>query len=483
MKTAKPILLLVICTCLALGLIIFCGRALPEAPDSNAATTSVPTTAVPAPEAPTYSYSSAAAQLLAAPDLAYSYTCTQTRTVGDEVFSEERTGTARYTDAHTENMEALVQEDVAYGSYSTHFTESYQSGRAYSQVRGASFVCDMSGDDFLVRQIPAVLLEESLYGQVTYSEDRLIIDFSEPSALESWADPTGRAEMVSATGHVHLNRDGSLSTAAYRAEYRLGTVIYKLDVSVEISGEAFDLEQPEYPEDCPVISDLEIPRYMLRTVDGVYSSLSTSAEYAEAVYVGALQESISKTGGYHTSGTGERFAANLQHQQIRSNSGGSYSTESQNNIFQDGQYRCTVNGGEAFIDASFTAERIRALCEDSVLSSMITLEHIAGAELTDEGDTLTVTFEGNTAFTEYFSGNIYAIFGFEISLDILADACQTNHATGYLTIDRNSGLPIAMGLSMDRTHVINGVSYALTYQRDQSLALASPDAQEHIHGK
>ncbi len=477
MSTKKSILLLAVCTCLALCLIIGLAPAPTDGPDSGDSTLAPGSDSL---QSAARLYAAAKGKLLSASELAYTYTYQQTRAFAGEAYSETRSGTANYAGLHAEDLEALIQEEVAYGSYGTHFTESYRNGRGYSQVRGTSFVCDMEPDDFLARQVPAVLLNEALYNSAELSGTQ--ITFSDATALECWADPSGKAELISAGGAVTLNDDGQISAIRYQAEYILGTISYTLDVTVAIAVPSEPVH-PEYPENCAPISDLEIPRHMLRTVDGVYSTNSASATYTEALRFGVLQETRTKTGGYYFHGSGDHFLANLNYQNTRATATGSTSATSQNNTFRDGQYTCIVNGGEAHVDSSFSAENIRALCDDSILSAMMMPEHIAGAQITDDGDFLRITFQGNDGFILYFCGNIYTAMGLDISLDMLAESSTTQDAGGYLVINKYTGLPTSMGLSLARTHVLNSLPYDMSYRLDQAVTLSCPDAYETITGE
>ncbi len=481
MKTATSVIALLICTCLALGLIVILGQQSHSGPDAGNSGASTTEAAPPAQNA-AFSYAAAAKEVQSVKDLAYTYTYELTRMVGGETYSESRIGTAAYTGLHTGGMEALITEDIAYGSYSTRFTESYLLGKAYSNVRGTSFTCEISSNDFLARQIPAAPLTESLYSSQEISTDRLNYTYSDAAALESWADPTGEAVLITAVGNAKLDGQGHLASADYHAEYTLGGIPYTLDVTVTVTSEPDLSAQPEYPADCPIISDLEIPRYMIRTVDGVYSAIAASSEYTESVYFGVMQEWITESGGYYFAGSGENFVAKQIAQSSRTTSTGSSASSSLTNIFRDGQYSCSVNGGDPSVNNIYTGEQIRNLYADNILSVMMTLTHIGSATVTDNGDFLLISFDGNDAFIQYFSGNIYSVLGFSTPLEDLSESSATSAAGGYLTINKYTGLPTAMGLSLKRSYVMNSISYDLTYQRDQSLTLACPNAFETITG-
>ncbi len=477
MKAAKPVLLFAVCTILAFSLIIFCDRIQPSLQDDNTATR--PDTAPTTPADPLNYYATAAEDLRSAGNLSYCYTFNRSRTAGNETYCESRSGSALYSGLNTNEPEALLLEDVTYDSYNAHFTEAYRNGRAYAQVRGSSFVCDLTADAFLSRQVPAVLLDHTLYSQV--QAEGLTYSFFGARALESWVDPTGQAALISAAGTATMDADGRILLATYEAEYMLGTVRYRLSVSVDLTAQP-EATAPEFPENCAVISDLEILRMMLQAVNGVYSTDSVTSDFTETIQFGLLQETRSTTGSYCFHDSGADFLARLVYENVRTAVGGT-TTSSQNNIFRDGQYLCSINGDEPFIDGSYNADNLRVLCEDSILSSMITPEYISGAQITDNGDFWVISFDGNDAYIQHLGGKIDAAMGLNVSLDLQSESCSTETAGGYLIVNRYTGLPVAMGLSLERTHVINGVSFSMAFHRDQSLTLSCPDAFETITGE
>ena len=79
------------------------------------------------------------------------------------------------------------------------------------------------------------------------------------------------------------------------------------------------------------------------------------------------------------------------------------------------------------------------------------------------------------------SSSIYSIFN--ANLDTYAESYTTPTAGGYLYIDKESGLPVALGIELERVHVSGEVSYPLTYELDQTMQLSSGDAYENITGE
>ena len=60
----------------------------------------------------------------------------------------------------------------------------------------------------------------------------------------------------------------------------------------------------------------------------------------------------------------------------------------------------------------------------------------------------------------------------QVDLDNQATQSNTLSAGGYLTIHKETGLPVSMGLYLEREHTINDIPYRLTYQLDHTLELS-----------
>ena len=66
----------------------------------------------------TEGYNAAKAMLLSAPNRILNYTITKTRTVAGQAYTEASEGVASFSDVGTEEMIAVIKEDLDYGSLS-----------------------------------------------------------------------------------------------------------------------------------------------------------------------------------------------------------------------------------------------------------------------------------------------------------------------------------------------------------------------------
>ena len=494
MKQRLFVLSLLLCFCLSLCL-VGCD-APPDATDPTIPSTgttdpttkptdptvSRPTDPTEPPLSPEELYLVATEQLNALSDLSFSFHFAQNRVVSGETYFENRTGTALYSGLNSAALQAWIQEDVTYGGYNTQYTQSYINGKAYAMVNQFAFQSPISAQDFLAMQIPTILMDGQLYDSVSveYADDVATVTFSGATALERWVT-TEAAELVSASGTATIDGNRNLVSSTYTAQYTLGGIPYTLEVTVSPTAETPDFtDMPQYEESTPTLADLRAPRFILQTVGDVYTSQSITATYSDTLYSPLFAVVRSQNSTYNAYGSGESFMALLNSEVTLTDYAGHEETNSQSDSFLNGIYSNTVNGNTSF-DESITADTVRRSCENAILSSLFSLQYIANAEITDTGDFLCIQFTGSRAFSDELCHSIYIMF--QMNLDNWADSIKNDAITGYLTINKYTGLPTAMGMEMQRTHVKDSVSYTLTYQLDQSLQLSSKDAYQNITGE
>ena len=404
------------------------------------------------------------------------------RTVDGQAYSEVFTEAAAYRGLGTDDAMASVVQQIAFGPYQTQYTEAYYQNTAYCQTDGISFCTDMTIQQFVDRQIPAVLVDAALYD--TVKVDKLFgnttITFSQPKQLESWATDQAGAKMISATGTVALDTEDNLLKTTYTAQFSCGTTVYDLQVTASVKLEAALWTFDEALSKSSVLSYFDAPRKILQVVGDVYTATAMSAEYTESVYSAAFARSRSQTSRFDTYGVGDDFLARSSYEVINTDYSNTPVTTAEVVIYQDGICTSSLNGAAPTVREGITAETMRTYCEDAVLAALFTPNHIKNAKLTEKEGQLRIDFAGNTAFADFVCSNIYAIFN--ANLDTYAQSYTTPKASGYLIIDKETGLPTALGIALERIHVAGEVSYSLTYALDQTMQLSSTQAYENITG-
>ncbi len=432
-------------------------------------------------------YENACRALTAAPKLTVEYQYSESRTVEGETFSRSATGTALYEHPGTTQMQALVRETLTYGAYETEYTQSYIDGVAYAQSGNASFTADLTADEFLAYQIPGALLDPALYGITTHGENpdgTFSFHFSQPTGLEQWLPLPEHAQLTDAQGWAVLDEQGALRESEYKLQYTLGEIPYTLEVKSVISASADqDLSQlqPQYPIDCVKLDVFLAPRMILQTVGNLYAAtditcLQTQTAYCEAASIIRTQQLQ-----MDVSGTGSDFMAQADYSVSITNYSGTPTTNTQRETFRDGKYFYTINQEAPVYKESISAQQMRTYCEDSILKPLLTLQALRSATLTDTGDFYCLEFTCDESLSYPAFAELFQLLN--LNLDSYAQSVSTETPTAYLTICKNTGLPLTIGQSFERTHVIDNVAYRTTLQTDQTLTVPGTSARQNITGE
>lgn len=482
MKIAAPIvgICLILVICLTVGL-----RSCKSETDETTAPTGTEASTTPTVD-PAALYASACDELTTRSDLMISYDLQQQRTVGSESYSDSVVGTAAYAGQNTENLKAKITETVTYGDYETQLTRSYLSGNGYCLVNDCSFVCELTAGEFAAGEIPAALLDASLYTSITLeaNEKTTTVYFYDPIGLESWLCSTEGVELITAHGSAVLDANGALAGSSYHAEYAVSNASYTVDVSTAVTAPAssgLENEELAVPENSIPVNDLSIPKMLLQTVGNVYSTKAMTVSYTDTLYSAAFAVIRSQQSDFNTYGTGEDFMCSMSTQVSVTDYTGTSTANSQSISYIDGVYSNTTNGGQSSTTNDVTAEEVRTTCEDSILSSLIEFSCIKSAEMSISGDFICIEFDGNGTFADSICASIYTLLG--VNLDAYAESYATDYSGGYLYINKYTGLPTALGMNLSRSHTISGVPYQMTYQLDQTMALDSSSAYQSITGQ
>ena len=420
-------------------------------------------------------YDQARAKLLASPNQVLIYTLTETRTVGQQDYTESVTGTASMGGIGTDGMEAMAKETLTYGTLRAEHTLTYCGGSAYSQISGHTFTQSMSPADFVAKQLPAALLDRVLYKtvEVKTTIDGTFFTFADASQLETWVSGGSDAQFTNASGTATLDTNGLLVASTYTATYTRGAATYRLEVDIKSSTPAtLDLSaiHPEHYENAIPLACLEAPGLLMRAVGDIFTARDLACTISETIYSQAIPLIRKRQTTATVSGSGQNMTATLDSAIQATVYQGQPTLSSQNYRFEGGVCTSTVNGGGPSIQTGVTAESMRTGIEDAILSGLFATRYLADAELTETEDLYILRFRGNDAYCNDLSGDIGAFL--KMDLDGLSTSYETTEAAGYLSIHKQTVLPTAMGISFARTHAFGEISNQLTYQLDQSLQLS-----------
>jgi hypothetical protein len=439
-----------------------CTQKVPETTPS--ATEPIPTVPV------RQRYSDAVERVKDAKNLVLDYTISSQRQIGENLFPSKITGNASYSNFRWVNMLAIVEETLELGAYKSAYTETYCEGKANAMVRDGRFQQAMTPKEFTQRQLPAVLLTEELYETVESVEEadvtRLL--FSQPVTLEDWL---GEGELISASGEAVLDSEGHLLRSSYTAQFRTEKVVTTLEVTVEVkTPEALDLSAVHGAHDRPaiVISDLNAPRRLLQTVADVYNARQLDCQIREHIDSEAIPMSYSRTTELSMLGHGEELQAQVSYAVAMTDYRGKVTQRHQQEQFADGVYSMTMGQEPPVTDDSVTATAMRQYMEDTILSGLFAMKYLQEVTVQEENSLLRYTFTGNDSFYADLMKQLTAFL--KVDLDAQAQSSQTNSLGGYLVIDPETELPVAMGIYLSRSHTIDTIRYKLDYSLEETLS-------------
>ncbi len=465
MKLLTRLFLAFLCLTMLLGL-IGCSDQTPDASD--------PIIETDPPIDPLVLYATARQAVESATNLRLVISTEEQRTIGSETYTQSSNIVASYAGLHTDTPSAAVEENLTIGTYENTYYTYYLDGTAYSQIIDYAFSNVMPVEEFLAGQVPAILLDASLYGTVTAeaSPSGTSLHFADPTALENWISMPAQPQLVSAEGTALIHKSGRLLSTGYSAQYKIGEVEYMLSVTVTVSTpETLDLTA-QYPSELAAatpISSFTAPRRLLQAVGDICATQNLSAGYTETLYCEAADSIRNQQVQIAAQGKDDSFSAVIDYTATLTNYAGTSEVNTQKETFENGTYSYSLNGSIPTVLQNVTVQQMRTYCEDAVLSALLSIDYLSGADMTDNGDTYTLNLSGTEAMAKDLCDSIYTMLNMD--LDSLADSHSTNRLGGYLTIDKSTGLPVEAGIFLTRTHVIGGTSYTMSYDLRETIAL------------
>ena len=449
--------------------------------------------AEPAPDAAQI-YADATAALSAG-DVTLDVTSTKTTTFGNETLTEETSAVLTYTGMGTENPQSSWEETVNYWDLDdeqkvvateAQYREVYADGTLYIELKDqVQFSAPLAAEDLANRYVPVVLLDISLYEDVTVTEsgDSATISFAAPTAAEVWAMPAD-AELVDASGTATVT-GGKLTAMAYTVTYDYGSVsvTWTTESKPRAQAEAVTLppEAARYmytPLQSPDALWLFLQAENLKdqAVSGTLSGVSSMFSQA----AGVVRNQVQTVDFYDTEkDMMGKFVTDVYLMDYANNADDTYTLEEN---YQNGRYVYTENDGvPTTINNQISKQQIRDYYKQNLLSNALKPEYWTDVTVEDLGSLYYMEFTLNEDFGNMEQSIICTtLFQNPGLLNSLASAYTTDEVTGYMSVDKFTGMPVAVGFSYQGTHTIEGDPYILTCQTDISYTLPSLGAYKEV---
>ncbi len=446
-------------------------------------------TTTPLMEQYTKIYQDACAALEAAGTVSLDVKLTNTMQVEDQQFVTENQQVVTYSGLGTDSVLIHMEENVKYSEdedadedATTLYSEIYGDGTVYVSLQDiASFSGEMSQEESAARYVPVSLFDPALYGDITLETngDVQSITFAEPTAAEAWAVPA-EAQLLDASGLAEIAADGTVKRMVYTVSCQYGTSEFTYEVETAPRAEATQFALPENKDSYTV---LQYPMAVYTTIAA--NHLRTLAETA-AYHVS--QTAISHAGGIQYSdfgtvymhGTGKDLKIKIEDNvQVYSTQGNeSYEYEM---LYQDGKLTMTEEGGlpttESGVSEAKMQDVIDIMLESGNVSPSfwkdVTATELAGAVLLE----FTYTDDyGNNMQNETSS----TLFQHPGVLNQLASAYENKEVTGYMSVEKYTGLMLSNGVYFEGMHTIEGEEYEISLQVDQSFQMPFYGAYHEI---
>jgi hypothetical protein len=213
---------------------------------------------------------------------------------------------------------------------------------------------------------------------------------------------------------------------------------------------------------------LNAPRRLLQTVADVYNARQLDCQIREHIDSEAIPMSYSRTTELSMLGHGEELQAQVSYAVAMTDYRGKVTQRHQQEQFADGVYSMTMGQEPPVTDDSVTATAMRQYMEDTILSGLFAMKYLQEVTVQEENGLLRYTFTGNDSFYADLMKQLTAFL--KVDLDAQAQSSQTNSLGGYLVIDPETELPVAMGIYLSRSHTIDTIRYKLDYSLEETLS-------------
>ena len=430
-------------------------------------------------------YAQAADAVEALTDLKLELTTHKKTTLGIDHYDYESTQTLNLAGIGSDAFTASLTEDVEVDTYDDHLEEYYADGVLHVTVDGENFKGNMDAQKYLQQFAPAVLIDESLYSSVSSDPegDGQRITFAEPTAPEGWAMPVG-AQFVEAEGSALLNAEGALVETTYAVTYRQAGAEVDLEVT---SVPTTPKEAPKAPKEEETFTELEYIE-AIRLYDTAVMYLCSTASATSAVNETIVSQAAAYTWAQQTKmdfyGTGAAHMAKIDTAMTAAQDGGGTTASTQTELYQDGVYTVSVDGGESQSDKGISNSDMLYYVQGMLLDNILALDYIDSVKSSDVGGLIYLEFGLNDEYGDLINEWINE-FLFEDGqfLNDLASSYATLGTAAYMVVDPVTGFPVALGQEYSGTHTIDGVDYNQAFAVSQTFQVSSTTSYKTISGE
>lgn len=434
-------------------------------------------------EAPTYPtidnapalYDTAVNVINSAKDLSLQISYKKETLIGNEFITEQSKQHITYEELNTDLMRAYTEETLMVGDQTINITEVYSKDKIYLTVDGCQFQGAMDAEAFIIRHIPAQLLNAELYDTISGidTDNGYMLTFSDATALESWVQANG-ASYKQANCTAYISTDGYLTKSIYTVSYAVADINVRLSATVEISYDnASPVQLPENVDNYIELECPDAPRILEKACGYLLDASSINAVCKDSIYCEAFGDQRNQTVTLRTSQDNSWSAQiDTQVELINNSKSGSATTYTQKELFADNVYSISVDNAPPTISDDIDISAMRSYCRDLLVGTIILPQYITGATITEEDNFYTIHFTGNETFAILIDAEACSIlYKDDGILRNTAQSYTTTTMNCFLKIDKTTGLPVSSGFDYQGLYSIENLPYQLLYQSDYQYAL------------
>ena len=416
-------------------------------------------------------YTQAIAPLSSASHITLEQRVTTVTTVDGDEFSEQSTRQLTYQGTGTEDAIIALDESLLFSVHDTEDTddenqadpisykETWHKDTLYTSLKDMHrYQIAVPQADTAKRYTPVILLDAALYGNAEQetADSGTVIRFTQPTAAESWALPQ-EATMVEASGSAEVSAEGKLTKMEYTITYQYGPAQVKLTVESKPLDTPQTVSVPADKDSYTSIAYADALRTSVATVAKLkqVDSLTFSGRDSITSQAAAYWQSQSIQADIY--GQKDKTIAKVDSTVNVVNYASQQSASvSQEEVYKDGKLTTTSgDNGLPTTNSKITWKEVRENIGEYITLDVANPDYWTEVSMTDTGFAYLMEFKFNENFGNTVQNNICSsLFNDPSFLMDLADNYTTKSATGYLSIDKYTGLPVANGYSYEGFHHI-----------------------------
>lgn len=461
---------------------------------SPAEPTTVPTTVPTEPQAQDI-YAQACDALDGLSDVTLELVVTTLVTVDGDEFSERSTQTLTYGARGTEEAVIVMEESLEFSVHSedassddddsepTLYKEICYQNTVYAELDETyRFRGPVEADAAALRYTPVVLLDSGLYGTITSepAENGTLIRFDQPTAGESWAVPQN-SELVEASGTALLDAEGKLTQMDYTVTYEYGPSLVTVTVQSKPLDTAKTAAAPENSSSYTPIDCIDAVSINIRSLYNLFQADSLTFNSTESIFCEAAAVMWSYSYQVDMHGRKKNTIAKID-------TSGYFMDYSENDMeeyereetYRNNKLTTVINDGLPSSE-SFSWEDVRAYTADILMAGITDFGDWENVTATDMGSVYYLEFQLSENFGNSMQNYIVDSLWDDPSFLVkLASKYENTELTGYYSIDKYTGLPVAFGYYYKGVHTIDGYDYEMWMQVDESIEAPAKGAYKEI---